>query len=99
MHGRANKGRQFTDEHRANIGAAKRGSRSPVWKGDAAGYMAKHHWMRRHFEKQGVCEECGRVGKTDWANLSGEYRRDREDYAEMCRSCHFRRDYALKAKS
>jgi hypothetical protein len=34
----------------------------------------------------------GIQGRTHWANLSHEYRRDLEDYREMCQKCHFRYD-------
>lgn len=68
------------------------GERHPQWKGEGAGYMALHNWLRRTAEKSGACAECGKEGKTDWANISGEYRRDLDDYLELCRSCHMRCD-------
>jgi hypothetical protein len=65
----------------------------PVPKDDA-GYRAIHYWLCRNHPKTGVCEECGReVGTTkgqgtEYANISGEYRRDRVDYRELCVPCH-----------
>ena len=29
---------------------------------------------------------------THWANVSGEYRRDRADYVELCIACHWEQD-------
>lgn len=59
------------------------------WHGDQADYSAVHAWVRRHYEKSGVCESCGAQGRTDWSNVSGEYRRlDRSDWIELCRRCH-----------
>ena len=66
------------------------------WKGDAASYAAIHLWVRRHKPRTGICSQCGsqpvprgrnKVG-TNFANLSGEYRRDLDDYVELCVSCH-----------
>jgi hypothetical protein len=31
---------------------------------------------------------CGRARYTEWANISGAYLRDLDDYAEMCKPCH-----------
>ena len=63
------------------------------WKGDSARYSAVHMWLRRNRQKSGVCDECGAEGFTEWANVSGEYRReDRLDWRELCRSCHRRAD-------
>lgn len=65
------------------------------WKGDAAGYAAIHKWLYDRKERTGICELCGhepidKNGRisTDFANISGDYRRDVEDYIEVCRSCH-----------
>lgn len=62
----------------------------PQWKGDKAGYTAIHMWLRRHFGKPNKCEFCGEVNakKYEWANISGEYKRVREDYKSLCVSCH-----------
>jgi len=54
----------------------------------ATAYNSIHQWNLRHWEKTGVCENCKKPGKTQWANLSGEYQRDFSDWAELCSSCH-----------
>lgn len=67
-----------------------------LWKGDKAGYAALHRWLIRHKPRTGICEHCGdqrkpgRDGRpgTDFANISGEYRRDIDDYVELCKPCH-----------
>lgn len=71
---------------------AKRGSDHHLWKGEAVGYAALHDWVDRYKSRTGVCEWCGANGKTQFANLSGEYRRDLNDFAEVCASCHIRHD-------
>ena len=34
------------------------GEMNRLWKGDGAGYTAKHDWMRRHFGTPKKCENC-----------------------------------------
>lgn len=78
------------------------GEKHPHWKGEDAGYVSKHMWLSLHHPKTGICEhcskECGTAKPTgtEWCNISGEYRRDRSDYLELCRSCHRKHDYAVR---
>lgn len=65
------------------------------WRGDNY-YYSTHKWLATHHEKAGACSKCGKEGKTDWANISGEYKRDIADYVELCRSCHVRMDLEKK---
>lgn len=81
---------RFVSGH--NNRGRNRGALNPLWKGSDAGYMALHNWIRRHKPKSGSCSDCGAEGRTDWANVSGEYRRDLDDYRELCRPCHRRFD-------
>jgi len=64
------------------------GFKNPVWKGDDAGYDAIHKWIHKNKPKPELCEECHQKPPTDCANISGEYRRDINDYRWMCRKCH-----------
>jgi hypothetical protein len=74
------------------------GADHPNWKGDEAGYAALHAWLYRRKTRTGVCSDCGdrpkpyRNGRagTEFHNISGEYRRDISDWAELCRRCHSR---------
>lgn len=71
---------------------------SPNWKGESATYNAKHRWIQTHWKKTGICELCLQKRKpkpntrlkwgTHWANKSGEYLRQREDWYELCPKCH-----------
>lgn len=95
------RGTTLTAEHRAKIGHPQ--EKHFRWLGDMAGYDALHVWLNRYHPKTGVCETCGeraipranggRAG-TDYANVSGQYLRDRDDYLELCVSCHVRWDLA-----
>lgn len=83
------------------------GERHGNWKGTEASYTAVHHWIKRWGVRTGSCSECGERPKpktshrkhgTEWANVSGEYRRDVTDWIELCPSCHHRRDRAKRAR-
>jgi len=73
----------------------KFGSESRRWKGENAGYVAKHLWMTKHFSKPDRCDLCGNadVSRIEWANISGEYKRNRDDWLALCPSCHRKMDY------
>lgn len=66
------------------------GENNSQWKGDTAPYRTMHHWVSNNLGKPRICVECGiTTAKVyDWANISGEYRRDLSDYKRLCRSCH-----------
>lgn len=75
---------------------SRKGKDNSNWKGDKASYAAKHIWMYTTFGKPDTCETCGKSGlhgrNINWANLSGEYKRDRTDWLRLCRSCHAKMD-------
>lgn len=59
------------------------------YKGELAGYGSKHSWIYRHKGKASRCIFCGVKNKRyTWANISGKYKRDFNDYMELCYSCH-----------
>lgn len=64
------------------------------WKGDSASYSAKHHWVTRKLGKAQKCEICGEFSLKNyqWANRSGQYKRDLTDYFQSCIPCHKRYD-------
>lgn len=84
--------------------AQQRGSKRPEmqgeqngnWKGAEAGYGAIHTWIRRQFGPPLVCEQCGTTsaGRYEWHNLSGKYRRGRDDWQGLCTSCHRKVSFA-----
>lgn len=73
------------------------GKNHHLWKGDNVGYFALHHWLKRHKKKMNICESCGTKDSDwyDWHNISGEYRRDVDDFIELCRKCHYRFDRGM----
>jgi len=60
------------------------------WKGDLVGYSALHRWVERKLGKPLQCEDCGTtaVKRYEWANISGEYKRDIKDFKRLCYKCH-----------
>lgn len=72
------------------------GSNHANWKGDKVGYDALHNWVARELGKPDTCEHCGRSGLRgrfiQWANKSGEYLRDLNDWIRLCAKCHYAYD-------
>lgn len=89
------KGRHISEATQFKAGF-KQGTnnRNPNWKGEEAGKQAIHGWLNRHFGKPQECEKCLSTSakRYDWANVSGDYRRDRTDFLRLCRSCHMKMD-------
>lgn len=71
------------------------GENNPNWKGDRIKNRGLHMWIELRMGKPRKCEKCGtEVAKVyDWANKSGEYKRDLADWMRLCRSCHLKNDY------
>lgn len=55
------------------------------WKGDLAGYSARHKILG----KPNQCFNCrGNTPRVEWANVSGEYLRNKNDFIPLCSGCH-----------
>ena len=79
------------------------------WKGDKVGYIGLHKWVARQVGQPSKCENPNckypRTSKSgrwlefpkrfDWANKSGEYKRQLDDWIRLCRSCHIIMDRGL----
>lgn len=66
-----------------------------LWKGLKASYEAKHAWIYRRLGKADHCDKnlLHVNRKYQWANLSGQYKRDISDYQQLCVQCHQKMDY------
>lgn len=76
------------------------------WKGEDASYQAKHIWLYKNFGKATRCENKACVyprknlfgqiltipTRFEWANISGKYIRDINDWKQLCASCHRKYD-------
>lgn len=54
-------------------------------------YSEIHRWIYKEFGSPNTCEFCKseHVGRNmHWANISGEYKRIKNDWLRLCRWCH-----------
>ncbi len=81
-------------EARKRSGEKQKGNLHHNWKGEKVSYRALHNWIVNNFGKANHCEHCGKLDAKvyDWANISGEYKRDISDYIQLCRKCHIKFD-------
>ena len=72
----------------------RKDEKHPEWKGEEASYDAKHQWVARWKGRPSLCEDCGttKAKVYNWANISGKYLRDLNDYKRLCRKCHHKFD-------
>jgi hypothetical protein len=68
------------------------GENNGMWKGNNVGYGALHDWIKVRKFKPELCENCKKNKPYDLANISGEYRRDINDFEWLCRKCHMKVD-------
>ena len=83
-----------SEEFKRKCSERMRDERHRCWKGDAVGYDALHTWVSRKLGKPQKCAHCGTEQQRwyHWANVSGEYRRDLNDWLRLCVPCHSRFD-------
>lgn len=72
------------------------GEKNKQWKGDSVGYASLHQWVKYHKPQKELCERCGINKPHDLANISGEYKRDLNDFEWLCRKCHMEEDGRLE---
>lgn len=89
---KSNKGKRYS---KATEFTSKRtkGDKNCNWKGDEVGYYALHTWVNRTLGKPSKCQHCKiETGKVEWANKSGDYKRDIKDWIPLCKKCHCKHD-------
>lgn len=81
------------------------GEKHPNYKKNSL-YGTRHDWISYHYGKASYCEnlDCFYPRKDSknrvlfkpkmfvWSNISGEYRRQRQDWQQLCQSCHIAYD-------
>lgn len=93
---------KFVKGHKVRVGMkhplsfveGRKNEGNPLWKGDKASVKGIHCWIRDNFAKTGVCESCKEYKRTDWSNKDHKYKRERNEWQELCRSCHQKYDYS-----
>ena len=78
-------GKKATLETKLKLSNSMMGKNS---KGEDIGYSAIHMWIASKKKKINLCEYCKKKGKTDYANKSHKYKKDVNDWLELCRKCH-----------
>jgi hypothetical protein len=86
--------------HRQNIGTGNKGktlgTKNYAWKGDKVSYRSLHLWIYYHKGHPSTCEHCKKTSlkaqEIHWASLSGEYKRDLNDWIRLCVKCHRKLD-------
>lgn len=70
------------------------GDKVSGYKGEAVGYAGIHAWVRRRLGRPSECRHCGVEGDRmyHWANVSGQYKRDTNDWVRLCVPCHHKFD-------
>lgn len=97
---------------KANIGSFKGGERRSIktefkkgqtmgykninWKGNNVGYYSLHAWVYRTLGRPQKCGNCDSERNLHWANISGKYFRDRNDWKSLCPVCHRKFDEITK---
>jgi hypothetical protein len=73
---------------------------NPRWRGNKVSYQALHNWIRNHFIRPRFCEFCNinpgfnsrGYNNLHWANKSGKYLSNRNDWICLCGKCHRKLD-------
>jgi len=78
------------------ISLGKMNEKNSQWKGDKVKYISLHNWTRRHKPQPELCENCKEFPPYDLANISGNYKRDINDFEWLCRRCHMNKDGRIK---
>ena len=75
---------------------ANSNSRNGMWKGEKAGCITIHQWVRKKLPKPSLCQICGESPPYDLASISHDYKRNLNDWTWLCRKCHMVTDGRLK---
>ena len=89
-HSRLSKSKESRDESRDMwVPKIPRGEKHFNWHGDNVDYHIMHKWINKYWKRINKCEICGKEGRTQWSNKDHTYKRSqREDWQELCVSCH-----------
>lgn len=66
------------------------GEKNVNWRGADAKYGSLHDWVSYHLGRPRRCYNCDTTehSRFEWANVSGEYKRDLDDWVRLCKTCH-----------
>ena len=94
------KQRKYTLEHKEKARQRWLKDKNPRWKGDNIKYGGLHDWIILRLGQPDKCEFCGKTGLKgrfiQWANKTGKYLRDLDDWIRLCAKCHYHYDKKYK---
>lgn len=88
----AHRGKKASLETKQKMSVAHKDEKHWAWKGDNASYVSLHHWVRRNLGKAIWCSHCMSTVNVQWANISHQYKRDLNDWMQLCFKCHAKYD-------
>jgi hypothetical protein len=73
------------------------GNKNPRWLGSNVKSAGVHGWIKKHYQRPQLCENCNVEANLDLANVSPTYdpttyTRDMKNWRWLCRSCHMSTD-------
>ena len=102
---KSKKGKKLTENHKKKLRKPKsispkrfsnQGENHYEWKGNNVSYNGIHKWIQRKLGKPDTCKKCGKSKlkkhQIHWANISDEYKRDKNDWLRLCSGCHGKYD-------
>lgn len=76
--------------------SSPKGELNQSWKGNKAGYSAKHKWVKSQLGSSDTCDHCGQKGfkprQIHWSNKDHKYNRILSDWQRLCAQCHITYD-------
>jgi hypothetical protein len=81
-------GKHLSEEWKQRISESLKEENHPAWKGDEVGYRSLHQWIQSRKPKPEVCEMCNHFEPKHLSNVTGEYKRDVNDFQWLCVPCH-----------
>jgi hypothetical protein len=66
-----------------------------LFKEDYRKYQRVHYWLYEKYGKANHCEndETHKSFRFEWANISDKYLKNKNDWKQLCVSCHRKMDY------
>lgn len=82
-------GKHHTKETKKKLSEGRKGKNNPSWKGNKASINSIHRWVETEKPKIGICSICNNYHKKTYlANIDHKYKRNRDDFFELCIYCH-----------
>ncbi|MFA5185360.1 MAG: hypothetical protein WC551_02645 [Patescibacteria group bacterium] len=77
-------------DDRKRLASMPRGRNHWAWQENPNNLLTLHKRLHRRYgkAKNFTCEKCKLRQAHDWANMTGNYTDNIEDYLPLCRSCH-----------